>query len=248
MAKRLIQTLTVLAATVLASAARASDEPKCDALYANGSVAIELCQKTRGNRDLVRVIVAGELQAGDSSTIINVRYPISDKKRRMWDRLWVASGSASLTEKTQAELRAIIASQPEALEREGLMPLLNVLSDMIEPGQAIESFEGGMRFQPQWWGNNYTMICESIGQERQAFFTANGLDVVSVSVVGDPNLFCRGRCGWGCRNIAQYNGNQYTQECLNHDACHDATGEQFGNCKDEFWAAVSSYVMAPNCN
>ena len=53
---------------------------------------------------------------------------------------------------------------------------------------------------------------------------------------------CIGRCGLGC-----WGSPVYTQECLNHDACVENEGEQFGACADEWRAAACGFVDAPNC-
>jgi hypothetical protein len=61
---------------------------------------------------------------------------------------------------------------------------------------------------------------------------------------------CLGRCGANCGdtpfgNVAAVQ--RITQECLDHDLCAHATGENLGPCFDEWNAAADGFFFAPDC-
>lgn len=74
-------------------------------------------------------------------------------------------------------------------------------------------------------------------------------------VVGDENSGCLGRCGAGC-NDSSFSfllNDRYTQECLSHDLCTRATGDNSapwdggGPCANEFDTAQEGWTCAPTC-
>jgi hypothetical protein len=93
----------------------------------------------------------------------------------------------------------------------------------------------------------YTSFCFNLGQTETGAYTirVNGVEqIIEEQVVVGPCFTgeCLGRCGSLC------SGKQnYTQECLNHDLCAGATGENFGVCRDEWLAAADGYLFGPNC-
>lgn len=100
-------------------------------------------------------------------------------------------------------------------------------------------------FKAQFWddsGGGYTMLCEEVGTEWDAMYRVLDVDIIKTVIIGQPETDCYGRCGFGCGTPT------YTQECLNHDACHRDTGENLGVCADYFWAAADGYLWAPPCD
>ncbi len=94
---------------------------------------------------------------------------------------------------------------------------------------------------------NWTPICDQIGTLQEASFKANGENFTIQRIIGDPKSKCAGRCGTGCFQAMQKVNRRYTQECFNHDMCHRIVGTIFGECADEFWAAVNGYSSALSC-
>jgi len=95
---------------------------------------------------------------------------------------------------------------------------------------------------------SWTMICDAIGHEMWAQYSANSKLVQILAPVGDVATRCRGRCGGGCGSGEDHTAYSYTQECLNHDMCHSIEGQQLGVCADEMRDAVLSYLFAPRCH
>lgn len=111
---------------------------------------------------------------------------------------------------------------------------------------------------------DYTMICDSVGGQREAVYT--GWDITNpirrIVNVGDPASGCLGRSGagcypevwlcwfWSCGWVQTGDGDtQYTQESLNHDVCADESdlGVFEPTCDDELAEASWGYTWAPNC-
>ena len=114
----------------------------------------------------------------------------------------------------------------------------------------------------------YTSICEVIGIEIKGTYTLESLDVTTCEglahcywdlqanvcrceeweTLGPCNYGgCIGRCDAGCAGVLGSSIQRFTQECFNHDLCRRYTGEQLGDCSDEFWAAAHGWSSAPNC-
>ncbi|KAF7768793.1 hypothetical protein PCIT_a3291 [Pseudoalteromonas citrea] len=94
--------------------------------------------------------------------------------------------------------------------------------------------------QIQGWTN----ICSSMGSRKTAVWDLDRGSVKRKSYVVGGHGFCAGRCGAGCPTFGD---GQYTQDCLNHDACADVEGEQLGNCSDEWRAASDDFWFSPDC-
>ncbi|MEM9555278.1 MAG: hypothetical protein AAGC60_13565 [Acidobacteriota bacterium] len=92
-----------------------------------------------------------------------------------------------------------------------------------------------------------TSLCSAVGTWRNAYWDANGTNKVKAFVVGGHGV-CKGHCGGGCPS----GDREYTQDCLNHDACVGEEGAcaacPVGVCGDEWWAASDDYVSAPSCD
>jgi hypothetical protein len=191
-------------------------------------------------------------------TVVKAQFKATNRQdqfaiaKRLWKRLWVESAKQSLTGEEQLELRqAVFLANPSTLSASA-HAVLDFLTNFVEPDQRIEELDRTMEPDSLWGFSSifhYTLICDAIGQVREATFTgAPGAGLTTtLMIVGDPATKCRGRCGASCQQPFQWRKNQYTQECLNHDACRDASGSVFGFCKDEFWAAAFGYLVAPDC-
>ena len=90
-----------------------------------------------------------------------------------------------------------------------------------------------------------TMICDRLTKPQRATFTAAGQAWQQIVVVGSDG--CMGKCGVGCAPDGLWYQGQYTQECLNHDACATFTKDNMGDCQDEFWAAAGGFLNGPSC-
>lgn len=83
-----------------------------------------------------------------------------------------------------------------------------------------------------WW-------CDTHGDMNQTFWVGGGSDPF-----GDG---CLGVCGGGCA------GTDYSQDCLDHDACEGHHGNSGaasipgGVCSDEYASASDDWLSAPNC-
>jgi hypothetical protein len=177
--------------------------------------------------------------------------PLPAAKERFFQRLWVDSGGPIITRDDQNALKSTLL-QNDGLMRDGLNPnvkaLLEFMAGFLEAGQKIPSFNHtNTRALLHFDIPGYTMICDSIGQLRHVAYTAFNTVIEADIRVGDLNSNCRGRCGTGCAQVLQYHQNQYTLECLTHDACRDATHTILGDCEDEFWRAAYGYLNAPDC-
>ncbi|MEM1202416.1 MAG: hypothetical protein AAGN66_04240 [Acidobacteriota bacterium] len=95
-------------------------------------------------------------------------------------------------------------------------------------------------------GRAITSLCNHVGSWRAAIWDANGTTKSKNFIVGGHGV-CKGHCGGGCPS----GDREYTQDCLNHDACVGEEGAcaacPVGVCGDEWWAASDDYVSAPSC-
>ncbi|NKC18409.1 MULTISPECIES: hypothetical protein [Pseudoalteromonas] len=106
-------------------------------------------------------------------------------------------------------------------------------------GEAIEQ-EVTRDFSAQGW----TDLCPYMGYSRTAVWDVNDSNVKTRSYIVGGHGFCAARCGAGC---PMFGDGQYTQDCLNHDACADVEGEQLGVCSDEWSAASDDFWFSPDC-
>ncbi len=207
-----------------------------------------------------------------SNKQISATFPTGIARSRLWTRLWFSKGAAQLSRMEQLAVRKSFDSQ-FALRIPGATPVLSAtvstesefansksvvdfLANFMPIGETLEPFDSNVnlprgfaeQYTPRAFENRFTMICDSIGKIKTASYTEVDDTVVSKDVVvGALDSQCRGRCGAGCDQAGQWRHNQYTQECLNHDLCHNATGSQLGPCKYMFWEAAAGYLFAPDC-
>lgn len=90
----------------------------------------------------------------------------------------------------------------------------------------------------------WTNICSAMGSRKTAFWDLDNNTAKRKSYIVGGHGFCAGRCGAGC---PMFGDGQYTQDCLNHDACADVEGEQLGNCSDEWVSASDDFWFSPDC-
>lgn len=139
-------------------------------------------------------------------------------------------------------------NQLDSLEG-GILSSLDLLINMVpkdEPFDKID-LQGAKKtglIQPQAFFN----ICGQRGKARTGTFDGDDDAVYTrTREVGNPASACIGRCGKGCFQLTQQRKRQYTDECFVHDLCTGHFGEIWGNCSDEFNAAIDGYYNAANC-
>jgi len=133
--------------------------------------------------------------------------------------------------------------------RDALGSLINLMAD-APAGHVIDITSG-------LFGGSYTSICPQIGGPGEATYTLGTEyhhDDVTVGPVcyKDPAL---GRCGKGGGPDIGLFGigfvQRFTQECLNHDQCCEASKERPPacglGCAQAFDAAEPGYLDAPDC-
>jgi len=236
-----------------AESATAGDTGVCHEIFSEPRLKIDACLETPAK---LTVNILFRVSNKTVTAIFDTR-----EKEAFWERLWFSNGEPMLTEQEQGLIQDWLKTSGGAvpwfspatdISQENsarVRKLLDFLANFLEPDTPMPPFErqsSRSRFKFRL-GSTYTMICDAVGLKRQALFSAGAQKRVMNILVGDPDTRCRGRCGAGCQQWGQWNANQYTQECLNHDVCRDETGEQFGPCEDEFWIAAYGYVFAPDC-
>jgi len=95
-------------------------------------------------------------------------------------------------------------------------------------------------FSAQGW----TDLCPYMGKNKTAIWDVTYVGVKTKSYKVGGHGFCAARCGAGC---PMFGDGQYTQDCLNHDACADVEGEQLGVCGDEWTSASDDFWFSPDC-
>lgn len=220
----------------------------CEPVAQRGGILVEECALT-SQEVWARVTVAGRARR-QKPTVFNALF---GSKSPLWKRVWISEGEGRLTIEEQESLRLLLATSSPRFARSSASSFVDLLANFLAPDTALENFDAqtqGARWQADF-SRRWTMICEFIGHPRVATYTLRDSARSTRSstwIVGDPESGCRGRCGFGCgQAIPQWRSKQYTQECLNHDACHSETGAQLGVCASAFWSATASYLFAPNC-
>lgn len=137
----------------------------------------------------------------------------------------------------------------ELLSKEELSPgqnqLASFLVEMVPTNEPLGDYESPNNFSDVLIALSWVSICQNRGQIKTGTFSVDGQTYEAKAIVGDLDTSCKGRCGIGCGNRAG-NG-RYTQECLNHDICRRETGENWGKCNGEFWAAAAGFLAAETC-
>lgn len=87
-------------------------------------------------------------------------------------------------------------------------------------------------------------LCSSMGRQKKAIWDVTGVGTKTKYYKVGGHGFCAGRCGAGC---PMFGDGQYTQDCLNHDACADVEGQQLGACSNEWTAAADDFWFSPDC-
>lgn len=99
------------------------------------------------------------------------------------------------------------------------------------------------KIQAQASIDGWVDLCPFVGRSRTARWD-NDAGARSRNYIVGGHGFCAGRCGAGCNWAGDP---QYSQDCLNHDACADVEGEQLGVCADEWQAASDDFWFSPDC-
>lgn len=215
------------------------------------AVTAERCAIPELHQDVVNITVH---RAGRSSrpTVIKALFlkTSSPAGQKLWSRLWVDSGPTTISTVEQDRLRKVVFESDRNRMDPGALAVLDFLANFVEPFHPIENFDrpGGPNLYALSDYFTYTMICGSIGKPHEAIFTTDvAFQHRHVSVIGDTETRCQGRCGFGCPMAYTWRSSQYTQQCLNHDACRELTGSNFDQCTDEYWSAAFGYLIAPDC-
>ncbi|MGE3759589.1 MAG: hypothetical protein AB7H97_17620 [Pseudobdellovibrionaceae bacterium] len=160
----------------------------------------------------------------------------------------------AMTEAEQKALKAWVTENEEEISSspDEVQKTLQFLVGFLPPSEEMEDYQSPIvelfAKAETVSAPKFVQICEEIGNVKLATFSRDKETFEHELKVGEKSTRCRGRCGTGCSQLFQKKKNQYTQECLNHDACSDAEGTFFGECSDEFWEASSGYMNAPDCN
>lgn len=91
-----------------------------------------------------------------------------------------------------------------------------------------------------------TKLCNYVGRSRTAYWD-NAVQTRFKNFIVGGHGVCKGHCGAGCPVTPPGGGSpayNYTQDCLNHDACHTEEGQQLGVCKDEWLAAADDFLSS----
>jgi hypothetical protein len=95
-----------------------------------------------------------------------------------------------------------------------------------------------------------TSLCSSTGKQRSGKFDVKDKvfnQTVQVGPCYSQTNECMGRCGPGCGAPPHPTIQVFAQDCLNHDLCTRKTGTIFGECTDEWNAAIDDFTFGRDC-
>lgn len=161
-------------------------------------------------------------------------------------------GSGRLTSLRPSDRTALAHLTESALWARGsrtedaLASTLNFL-DSVPPGATVDfASVQGKRLGEK----SITSLCGSTGSIISGSYTVRGQTYTESGQLGPcyskPNE-CLGRCGAGCTGPPGNSIQRFTQDCFNHDLCTRSTGGIFGECSDEFQAAIDDFFFAQDC-
>ncbi len=218
----------------------------CRMEFTNSVTRVELCTSS-DKRALVRV--SWKQKKSGPPTIIKALFSADSEK--LWQRLTVPSGDPVIQKEAQKKLRHdLFKFGPKRLDPR-THAVLDFVVNFAQPGTSLKGFDPNFTDQLAalqslgWW---YNLICDSFGKTREATFNIKDIEFRKIYTVGDTTNSCPGRCGMGCGQVYEWRVGQYTQECLNHDACTDLNGAILGECQWLFVQAALGYLLAPDCN
>ena len=219
-------------------------EVKCHTAIAEPEISAEVCELEYGK--FVSVAVANH----SIPLVLQAVFPKheSAKKRPSWERFWISSGSRRLSENDHLQIHAALQRVGAETVDSEVLTIAEFITGFVEANTEIPEYDSNLaRTLKRKRRPSFTLICDALGQTRSATYVANGTELTSSAIVGDPATRCKGRCGTGCYQVLQWNPNQYTQECLSHDVCNRDMGSMMGPCADSFWKAYDGYMNAPDC-
>lgn len=143
-----------------------------------------------------------------------------------------------------ATVRQAMALYPEIGNSELAAPVLRLLDWIADapPNYVLDlGFENA----------RLRSLCKKIDKTVTARWDFTGGSDIKKATLGPCNQGkCFGRCGQGCGGDPGPGPSvqQFTQDCLNHDACVESLGYAAPGCQDEFSATADDVLYAPDCN
>lgn len=135
----------------------------------------------------------------------------------------------------------LIMKSQSTLDKESKLALLKFFEFLstYPLGEAIDQ-----QIESKISAQDWTDLCAYMGKSKTAVWDITNSSVKTRNYIVGGHGFCAARCGAGC---PMFGDGQYTQDCLNHDACADVEGEQLGVCGDEWTSASDDFWFSPDC-
>lgn len=243
--------LALIAGTGLSAnaEARSPNRPSinCHLDFDSPAARAELCTAADGGA-LVTVTLNNAKKPSEPQVI---KALFSADSEKMWQRIWVAEGNGLLEAEPQLKLREQVFKYGPQLLDPRVHAVVDFIANFVPAGTSMGLFDRPFTDQLIDQSNVtsfYSLICQELGKLRKAKFFLGQKEVSLDMIVGDEPTGCAGRCGPGCWQLFQWRKNQYTDECLVHDACVSVTGHWLGECTQAFLTAAVGYLLAPDCN
>lgn len=232
--------LSAIALGAFAGPAYAMKPVPCPEVLRTSRVELRECSPVASQREVSLTFQ----REGDEPVTMRAEFDLG-LSERMFRRF---SGKETVLSAADLQaLRAEVAGQDLSSLSVPARSLLDFATRFVEPGFRVK----GKDLTAQLTASQHsltagtTMICERLTKPTRAVFTARGQVWQQTIVVGSDG--CMGKCGPGCAPDGLWYQGQYTQQCLNHDACAVFTGDNMGDCSDEFWAAADGFLNGPSC-
>lgn len=240
--------VTLIAGIAQPTSAAAANNPdfpsvNCHMDFSSPAARAEVCTATDG-RGLVTLTWAN----GEQTTVVKALFAAENDK--LWRRIWVVSGNPVIDAESQLALRKEVFKYGPQLLHPRVHAVVDFIANFAPAGSSLAVFDRTFTDQLIDESNLtsfYTLICQELGKLRTAAITLGKLDMKMDFIVGAESQGCPGRCGLGCHQVFQWRKNQYTNECLVHDACATMTGQWLGQCTGYFIVAALGYLLAPDC-
>lgn len=211
----------------------------CDTPVKTQAVSVLQCDAANNERYIMLTVNSG---AGKKMLEIHAKFDLGTREH-LFRKLWSVPANEVVGASEQRILSELLAGPERAKLSESAFTMLDFLASFVEPGFRVENFDLSARRPSPGLTASFTSICESVGKRRNGYFSVLGHEIKKRALVGGEE--CVGKCGPLCG--MNRNQGKYTQECFNHDLCRRYTGENMGECEDEFWAAADGFVNAPTC-
>jgi len=217
----------------------------CRLEFASQDTKVEICTAS-DERALVKIV--WQQKKDTPPTLIKAMFSADSEK--LWQSLAIPSGDPKIQRDAQDKLRRELYEYGPQHLNSRTHAVLDFIVNFAQPETSLKGFDPKFTEQLQalqTLGSWYNLICDAFGKTREATVNVKDTEFRKTYTVGDSNSLCPGRCGAGCAQFYEWRVNQYTQECLNHDACTDLKGVVLGECQVLFVQAALGYLLAPNC-